>query len=84
MRNTALKLLLYSERPLHATPQPGSTLRAMPARALEAFVSRATAEHIIYGEEGLPEDLKRQAHGASNEADVQNDPTVPLIATDRH
>jgi len=76
VRNTPLKLLLYSERPLQATPQPGAGLSLAPNKMLDTLVSKATADQIIYGDEGHPEDSKRQVTDAEKEKEEQNDPTV--------
>ena len=76
LRNTAVRLLLYSERPMHASPVQGSSLHALPKTALDGFVSRATAETVVYGHAGLPDDCKRQVSAADKKADVQQDPTV--------
>ena len=76
VRDTAVRLLLYSERPMHASPVQGSSLHALPKTALDGFVSRATAETVVYGHAGLPDDCKRQVSAADKKADVQQDPTV--------
>ena len=76
VRDTAVRLLLYSEKPMHASPVQGSSLHAMPKTALDGFVSRATAEPIVYGHAGIPDDCKRQVSAADKKADVQQDPTV--------
>jgi cell division protein FtsB len=44
--------------------------------ALDGFVSRATAEPIVYGHAGIPDDCKRQVSAADKMADVQKDTTV--------
>ena len=76
VRDTAVRLLLYSEKPMHASPVQGSSLHAMPKTALDGFVSRATAEPFVYGHAGIPDDCKRQVSAADKKADVQQDPTV--------
>jgi len=76
VRNTALKLLLYSERSMQATAQPGTSLTPMATKAISTFVSKATADQIVYGEDGLPDDCKRQVTEADKEKELQNDPTV--------
>ena len=76
VRNTSIKLLLYSERPLLAMPQPGSTLERASPKALDTFVCKNTADNIIYGEEKEPDDAKRQVSAAEQAEQVQHDPTV--------
>jgi hypothetical protein len=76
VRDTAVRLLLYSEKPMHASPVQGSSLHVMPKTALDGFVSRATAEPIVYGHAGIPDDCKRQVSAADKKADVQQDSTV--------
>ena len=76
VRDSPLKLLLYSEGPLQVTPLPGTNLRLVQTKALQSFVHKTTAEQIVYGKEGLPEDCKRQNTSAEQEKQVQHDPTV--------
>jgi len=75
IRNSELRVLVYSAKPMNLTPSD-PTLVSLDEEGAREYVSRETAQGIPYGDEEVPEDTVRVASSDDAGADLSTDPAV--------
>ena len=74
LKQVNVRMYLYSTRPMQASPLRDNLY--VDHKATRHLVCRSTAADVVYGEEGEPEDLRRQESAGSQAEELQRDPKV--------
>ena len=76
IRNSTVKFLLYSAKPLDLTSTADTTPFELDTKTMESMVCRANADQVVYGEECVPDDCVKKEEGGAAAEEENTDPVV--------